>query len=251
MIPHAPRLAVEDLHARYRDREVLRGIRVRHSGGALVAVVGPNAAGKTTLLRCLAGLLRPTRGAVYLDDRPVHRLPARIRARRIAYVPQRPGLYAPYTVRETVALGRYAAGPDPSAVDTALAQTGLLELAGRRWSELSAGQQQRAVIARALAQLGGPGLLLLDEPTAALDLRHALDTLQVLRARTRSGTLVVATIHDLNLAAAFAQEIWLLDAGRLVYAGPADEALRPRRLAAVFQVGFRHRRCLVPVLPEI
>ncbi len=241
------RLAVEALHVAFDGRPALSGVEVRAAAGRLIAVVGPNAAGKSTLLRCIAGLLSPTRGRVRIDGRPVDRLSARRRAAEIAYVPQRPSLAAPYSVRETVALGRYALPSTRAAVDAALEAMQLRALADRRWDTLSAGQQQRVVIARALAQLDRPGLLILDEPTAALDLRHGLHALALLRTRAEAGHLVLAALHDLNLAAAYAHEAWLLDGGHLVEAGPAEQVLRPARLEPVFGVRFtRHGPCLFP-----
>ncbi len=246
---NTPRLTVHALDFAYGRRTVLRDLELEASGGQLVALVGPNAAGKSTLLRCLAGLATPTGGGAVLDGRPIHRLGRRARARRIAYVAQRPEVTAAYPVEELVALARYATGPAPRRVREALEAMALSELRARPWHTLSAGQQQRVAVARALAQLDEPGLLVLDEPIASMDLPHALLTLHRLRAAAAAGHLVVTALHDLSLTAAFADTAWLLDHGRVAAAGPAAQVLRPEMLEVVFGVPFqRHGPCLFPVL---
>ncbi len=226
---------------------VLRGVSAEFAAGALTAVVGPNGAGKSTLLRLLLGVLEPTGGACTLDGAPTGGLGAGARARRVAYIAQRPAATG-YTVRETVAMGRHALGTDDGAVARALTDAGVADLAGHATEALSAGQLQRVSLARALAQLAGPEgeaggaagkVLLADEPAAALDPRHAIAALSLLRAEARRGVAVVVVLHDLTLAARFADRALVLGGdGTLAACGPAAEALAPARLEAVFGVAF-------------
>ncbi|MBI4495255.1 MAG: ABC transporter ATP-binding protein [Chloroflexi bacterium] len=211
------------------------------AAGELVGVLGPNGSGKTTLLRLAAGTLRPRRGSVLLDGREVCSLPRAEVARRLAVVPQESRLPFAYTVREVVSLGRtpYAhllAGPtraDRQAVETALELAGLVDLADRSFGELSGGERQRAILAMALAQQ--PRLLLLDEPTAHLDIAYQLDLLERLRGLNRTmGLTIVATTHDLNLAALIFDRLVLVQGGRIAADGPAAEVLVPERIQATF-----------------
>ncbi len=221
--------------------EVLRGVTFSVRPGEAVALVGPNGAGKTTLLRALAGLV-PHGGQVHLDGWPAARMAPRERARRVALVRQQTALGVDFTVREVVAMGRaphvgWAArlgAADAAAVDAALAATDLVALAGRSARRLSGGEQQRVALAQALAQ--DAPCLLLDEPTAHLDVRHQIDLLARARALADSGRTVVAALHDLDRAAAFARRMLVLHCGRLVADGPPESVLTPALLAAVFGV---------------
>ncbi len=230
---------VQDLHFGYGKRRVLTAISARAEPGRITAVLGPNAAGKSTLLRCLIGALQPQHGLVYIDDLPVHRSSARQLATRLAYVPQRPALSAAFSVKEVVELGRYALPPDPNRVDQALEQLALTELAQRPFPELSAGQQQRVMLARALAQLPPAGCLVLDEPMSAMDLRHVHRAMAILRKLTDSGASVIMVLHDLGLAASVADDIWLLRQGRLAAAGTKQQVLGLPRLEEVFGITFQ------------
>ena len=251
-------LATDLDHAYRRGTPVLAGVSLRIDPGELVAIVGPNGAGKTTLLRCLAGLLEPSRGRVTLDQRPVRPMPPGQRARRLAYLPQRPDVAMPLTVRQVVALGALATGAERDRLeraDAALERVGLLARAGEAFTVLSAGQQQRAALARVLAQLtpvdpAGRGeraeptpaqILLADEPVSAMDPRHAMQTLDLLRSLTRAlpplGVGIV--LHDLTLAARFADRVLVLDAqGRVAADAPPSDALAPGLLEPVFGVAF-------------
>jgi iron complex transport system ATP-binding protein len=201
------------------------------------AIVGPNGAGKSTLLRCVAGVLKHD-GAVLVDGNGVESLSARERAREIGYAPQVPVLPEAVTVGEYVMLGRtpyrsLLVGPrrqDREVVREALQRLDLGPLAGRALRTLSGGERQRAVLARALAQQ--PRLLLLDEPTAALDLGHAQVVLELLdELRREQGITVVTTIHDLVLAAQYADQLVLLAAGRVVGAGRPRDVLTSETLS--------------------
>ncbi len=231
-------LAAQRLSHRYGAIRSLEDVSAEARPGRITAIIGPNAAGKSTLLRCLFGALRPSSGQALLDGAPVHRIRARLVARRVAYVAQRPTVAAAFSVRQVVELGRYALPPSRRRVDEALARLDLAEVADRPFPALSAGQQQRAGLARAVGQLAPDGHLLLDEPTSALDLRHVRDAMRLLRELASGGATVLVSLHDLALAASVADDCWLLDAGRLVAAGPAAEVMEIGRLRAVFGVEF-------------
>lgn len=229
---------IRDLGHVFGRVRALWGLRAAAAPGRITAVIGPNAAGKTTLLRCVIGALRPTEGRALIDGEPAHRLRTAQLARRIAYVPQRSTVSAAFSVREVVALGRYALPTNRSRIETALEDLELVEIADRPYPALSVGQQQRATLARAVAQLEADGHLVLDEPTSAMDLRHVRQALAVVRRLADEGACVLVAIHDLTLAAAIADDCWMLDEGRLVAAGPTPEVMQIDRLTDVFGVGF-------------
>ena len=245
--PAPPAFEAADLGVRLgggSGRDALAGVTFAVAAGEAVALVGPNGAGKTTLLRALAGLV-PHTGAARLGGEAVRTMDPRARARRVALVRQQPALGVDFTVRELVALGRaphagWAArlGPaDLAAVDAALAAADLTGLAERSVRRLSGGEQQRVGLAQALAQ--DTPALLLDEPTAHLDVRHQIDLLARARALADSGRTVVAALHDLDRAAAFAGRMLVLHAGRLVADGPPADVLTAALLADVFGVRAR------------
>lgn len=247
-------LTVDRLSVRFGTIDALRDVSVAIEPQRMTVVIGPNAAGKSTLLRCLAGALRPMSGSVRLDGQPAHRIPARALARRMAYVSQRPTVAAAFTVREVVELGRYALPRDTDAVNTVMREMELVELADRVVPTLSVGQQQRVAVARALAQLQRGGVLALDEPTAAMDMKHALRCIAQLRARAADGATVIMSVHDLTHAAALADDVLLLGDGRLVAHGPVDQVMTPQTLNGVFDVPFEWSqrsdgsRVLLPLL---
>lgn len=219
---------------------VVEDVSAQAMPGRITAIIGPNAVGKSTLLRLMAGLLAPDRGRVRLGEVDVHRLDARQRAARLAYVPQRPRVDAPFTIREVVALGRYALAPSPEAVSVALEQCGLADKADQLFNTLSVGQQQRTALARALAQVHGRpnAAMLLDEPTSALDPRHVQQTSRVLRESAKAGRIVIVILHDLILARSLSDEAWIMHEGRLVAAGPTQEVCEPALLGKVYGVRF-------------
>ena len=209
--------------------------------GELAILVGPNGAGKTTLVRALAGLL-PAEGAIALEGRPLAEFSAREQARRIAYLPQGNVFHWPMPVASVVALGRYPhADPfspptpdDQAAVERALAATETIAFAERAVTTLSGGERARVALARALTTQAT--ILLADEPTVSLDARHQLTVMQLLRAAARGGSAVLAVVHDLSLAARFADRVIVMAGGRIVAKGNAREALSAERIAAVFGV---------------
>ncbi|MCB5174844.1 MULTISPECIES: ABC transporter ATP-binding protein [Microvirga] len=236
------RLQARSLSVDLGRRRALSAIDLTLESGRFTVIVGPNGAGKTTLLRSLAGLLAPAEGTVTLDGAPVARLRAADRARAIAYLPQSGTVAWPLPVRAVVALGRLPHGEEPDAlpaagreaVAQAMAAADLAGFEDRPATELSGGERARVLLARALATKAP--VLLADEPVAALDPRHELVVLEVLRAQARAGAMVVAIMHNLTLAARFADEIVLLDRGRLEAHAPPEEVLTEARLAASFGI---------------
>ncbi|MBW3582160.1 MAG: ABC transporter ATP-binding protein [Euryarchaeota archaeon] len=228
--------------ARLGRTEVLHDVSVEVPEGALFAVVGPNGAGKSTLLRTAAALVRPSGGIVMHDGVDLVRLSRRERALRVGHVPQTPHLDHPFSVREVVAMGRYAhlgpfRGPvatDVAAVDAALAATRLAPHADRPVTRLSGGERQRVLLARALAQ--DPAVLLLDEPVANLDLGQAHRVLGLMRDRASAGKTVIVVLHDLELASRVADHVALLSAGRVLSTGPPAEVLTAENVSAAFGV---------------
>lgn len=231
---------VRDLVVRLGGREILRGVDLEVERGEWIALVGPNGAGKTTLLRAIAGLV-PASGSVELDERPIRGLGRSELARLLAVVPQEPATPPWMTVGEYVLLGRTPhLGPfaregvrDREVAAEALFRLDLAGLAERRLGTLSGGEKQRVVVARALAQEAR--IVLLDEPTASLDIGHqqqALDLLDALRAE--SGLTLVAAMHDLTLAAQYADRVVLLAGGRVAADGPPADVLTGAVIAEHF-----------------
>ncbi|RHH22516.1 ABC transporter ATP-binding protein [Desulfovibrio legallii] len=237
----APLLAVTDLVAGYGRRPVLQGLTFCLRAGECAALLGPNGSGKTTLLRALSGVLAPWSGEVRLADRPLASLRPRERARRVAVVPQRGPCPEDLTAREMVLLGRYAHlspwgwyGPgDHRAADCALAATDTTGLAHRRLHELSGGELQRVLLARALAQESP--LLLLDELAAGLDLARMTGLFDLLERRRAAGACVLMAVHDCNLAALYATRLLGLREGRLTFDGPVRQVFTEENLSALYQ----------------
>jgi iron complex transport system ATP-binding protein len=211
--------------------------------GGIVGILGPNGSGKTTLLRLLCGMRRPTSGDVLLDGVPLNRLSRRVIARRVAVVPQETQLAFEYTVLEMVLMGRHPhlqlfqlEGPDDFVVvRDALDATGTRHLEHRRFSTLSGGEKQRVVIAAALAQASD--ILLLDEPTASLDLGYQLEVATLLaRLNRERGVTIAISTHDLNLAASVCQQLVLLRAGRVIASGATLDVLTPDNIKRLYDV---------------
>jgi iron complex transport system ATP-binding protein len=213
------------------------------------AVIGPNGSGKSTFLRLLVGTLRPSRGRADLGGRPVGEWSRTELAQAVGVVPQHEEITFPLTVRELVAMGRYphlgplrpAGAADHEAVELALEQCDVARFAERDFNTLSGGERQRVRLARALAQ--EPRALVLDEPTLALDVRHEMEIFELVRELAAAGVTVLMSTHHLNLAARYADALLLLDAGKLVANGTAEEVLRLDRLRAVYRwplIGTRH-----------
>ncbi len=213
-------------------RQTLTRVNAAIGAGNFCAIIGPNGSGKTTLLRLLLGALRPDAGTVHFAGKPVHTWPRRSFARRVGVVTQVEEMPFPLTVRELVSMGRYPhlgawrrpARADEMAIETAMERCGMSEFAGRPIDRLSGGERQRARIARALAQ--EPETLVLDEPTASLDIAHEMTIFELLGAFSRhDGTTVVVVTHHLNLAARYADTLLMLDRGTVIADGPPAEVL--------------------------
>ncbi|MFA9478422.1 ABC transporter ATP-binding protein [Phycisphaerales bacterium AB-hyl4] len=235
----ATALAVRDVQFRYRANgpTVVDNVSATLAPGKVTCLLGPNAAGKSTLVKLMLGQLEPLAGAITVAGEPVASLPAARRARWLSYVPQRGGVQFAFTVREVVAMGRFAAGTSSAgqAIDAALIDCDLLDVADRVFAELSGGQQQRVLIARAMAQSTGEGrAMLLDEPGSHLDLRHLHALMQLMRRQAKRGLAVLVVLHDLNLAARYADAVWLMDHGKMVAEGPWHAVLRPDVLTPVY-----------------
>ena len=234
-------LQAQSVSVRLGGAPVVTNVSLELRTDELVALVGPNGAGKTTLVRALAGLL-PFDGSVTIDDRALAAVPPRERARRIAYLPQGNVFHWPLPVADVVALGRTPhADPfsrvtddDRAAVAQALQATATEAFAARPVTSLSGGERARVALARALATQAA--VLLADEPTVSLDPRHQLVVMGLLRDAARAGGAVLAVVHDLTLAARFADRVLVMDQGRIVADAAPDEALTAERIAQVFGV---------------
>jgi len=248
--------------AYHGSEPVLRDVTLTLEPGRVTAIIGPNGSGKTTLLRLFLGLLRPGSGRVTLDGRDVGKIGAADRSAQLAYVPQQTTVAFAYTAAQVTELGRHRCTTDRAhnrkAALEALARVDLAHRADVLFAELSAGQQQRVTLARALCQLDTPAktgltrVLLADEPTSAMDPKHAIAAMSVFRKLAENGFAVAMVLHDLNLADHYADDAGVLDAtGRLVASGPVRTTLEPAVLSRVFDVPFIRigdvrRQVLVP-----
>jgi iron complex transport system ATP-binding protein len=230
----------------YGDRQVVSDFNLTIPPGKLTVIVGANACGKSTVLRGMARLLAPTRGAVYLDGKPIHTMPTREVATILGVLPQSPVAPDAIVVADLVGRGRYPhqgwfrrwTPEDDAAVAEALRATDTLELADRPVDELSGGQRQRVWIAMALAQQ--TDLLLLDEPTTFLDINHQVEVLDLLTDLVRNnGRTIVVVLHDLNLACRYADHIVAMKAGRLVAEGKPSEVMTEAIVAEIFGMASR------------
>jgi len=237
---------------------VVRNVSCQIFPGTVTAILGPNGAGKSTLLRLLAGLLTPSKGHILIHGKPLESLGLRARARTLAYVAQRPDMAFAFSVREVVALGRYASGDavapaGAAAIAYALAKFDLTRHANDPFATLSAGQQQRVSLARAAAQLyvdphihdkiplsnHSRHVLLCDEPVAAMDPRYALSSMQILRETSAGGAAVVVVLHDVALALAIASHVILLACdGSVAASGPTNSVLTAQNLEKLFGIPF-------------
>ncbi|AZG44061.1 heme ABC transporter ATP-binding protein [Gordonia insulae] len=219
-------------------REVVHDVSLQVEPGSLLALVGPNGCGKSTLLSVLAGLRRPDHGSVRIDDRLVAKASSRDLARLRSFVTQHNRTDTPFTVAEVVEMGRFPwlrtpqAVDSPAIIDTAIRACDLTDITHRAFAQLSGGQQARVSIARALAQRAP--VMLLDEPTAALDIHHQESVLDILRVARDDGAAVLLVVHDLSLAAAYADQVALMKDGRLLAHGPTRDVLTADLLSETY-----------------
>lgn len=248
----AVRLVTEQLTLAYRaDRPVVTGLDLGIPPGQVTAIIGANGSGKSTVLKALARLLRPTAGTVLLDGNDIHSMPTRDVARQLGLLPQGPVTPDGITVADLVRRGRLPhtsvfrqwSAADQHAVDRALATTGMTGLAAEQVDSLSGGQRQRAWLALTVAQ--DTPFLLLDEPTTFLDVAHQLDVLELVRDLHAAGKTVVMVLHDVNQAARYCDHLVAMRDGRVIAAGPPSDVLTPELLADVFGV-----RCRVLIDPD-
>jgi iron complex transport system ATP-binding protein len=250
-----PAYDVRALEATLGGRRVLGPLDLTIPHGSFLGILGPNGSGKTTLLRALAGGLRPSVGEVLLKQRPLVEYRVSELACLVGVVPQTFSLDFSFTVREMVAMGRYAhsnAGQtaDSSAVAAALDSTGMTSLAERLVTELSGGERQRALIAQTIAQ--ETPIVLLDEPLNNLDLNHQLEVMQLLTRLHAGGRTIVVVLHDLNMAAQYCDELLLLDHGKVAAQGAPGDILDPGKILEVFKIRVAvhregHRPYLTPL----
>ena len=245
-MPDVAVLKAHDLTLTYGQRRVVDGLNISLPEGRVTMIVGANACGKSTLLRGLSRLLKPAAGVVALDGKDIHTCPARELARTLGLLPQHPTAPDGITVRDLVGRGRYPhrgffrswSAKDDAAVQRALEATGTLELAGRDVDELSGGQRQRVWIAMALAQ--ETDVLLLDEPTTFLDLAHQVEVLDLVTDLNRArGTTVAIVLHDLNLAARYADHIIAMKDGAVAAMGSPAEVVTEDLVRDVFRLESR------------
>lgn len=236
-------LEIENLSVSYGPRRVLSNVSLTLAPGQILTLIGPNGAGKSTLVRALAGIVTPAAGSIRVNGRDIARLDSMERARLMAFVPQALQLPPAFTAWETVLLGRtphlnwlgQTSPQDEQIVRQSMQRTRTIELAGRRVGELSGGEQQRLLLARALAQ--ATPILVMDEPTAHLDLHYQISLLDQVRTLARQDHLaVLMVLHDLNLAARYADRVALLVEGRLQAAGLPAEVLTSPLLSQAYKV---------------
>lgn len=239
--------ALTDVGMRYGESTVLQGVTLNLYAREAVSIVGPNGAGKSTLLQILAGLLPEHIGSCRLHHAEVNRWPRRDFARAVGFIPQSIHMEFPFTVEEVVAMGRHAHATgvfetpeDWSAIEDAMRLADCASFRQRDFRSLSGGERQRVILASALAQK--PCILLLDEPTTWLDLRHQVEIHRVLAGLREEGLLVVMVTHDLNLAAGFADRVLVLHRGRVAADGSPEEIFSEAMLESIFEVKAAVRR---------
>ena len=239
----------------YRNHTVLEGLNMTFRKGKLHAIVGANGAGKSTLIKLLAGLLEPSQGTIEFAGKELSHFSDKARARSIAYMAQEVVIPGSFTAGEVVAMARYAhqntkqAAVDESAIQTAMLRTHTLQLFHQKIGEISGGEKSRVLLARALAQ--DTQVLLLDEVTAPLDITHQLAVMEELRAWLDEDKTIVMVLHDINLAARYADEIWMLSEGRVYAHGEPEELITRENIQAVYEVDCLIDRNIVTDTPVI
>lgn len=239
-------LEVKDLCCGYDGIDVVKGVDFSIGRGKNLCIVGPNGCGKSTLLKSIANLLE-YRGSITLDSKEVKKLSRKELAKKVALMSQSSTIHFPYTVYETVSLGRYAhlkgvfaqlTKDDYEIIDRSLENAGVLDIKNKLISELSGGQLQRVYLARAFAQ--DPEVILLDEPTNHLDLKCQIEILEYLNKWTKENDkIVVAVLHDLNLVQAFGEDVVIIDEGKIVSEGPPSIVFKDEKLEDVYGIDVK------------
>ncbi len=236
-------LKIKDLTYSYGTNEVLNNINISVSDGEFIAVIGPNGAGKSTLIKIIDGIIRPECDSIFLNDRSIVEIPRKELAGSIAYLPQESKFTFTYTVREVVLMGRFPyleAGwaylpEDLRVVKSVMEMMEISHFSQRNFNELSGGEKQRVLIASALAQ--EPRIILLDEPTTALDLRHQISIFEILKKlRKEQNITIIVVTHDINLAAQFCERIILMKSGQVIRDGVPENVLKFQVLQETFGV---------------
>jgi iron complex transport system ATP-binding protein len=235
------RLKVKDVEFRYASVPILKNICIELAASEMLGVVGPNGAGKSTLLRCIDRILKPQRGSILLDEREIKKMSMIELAKKLGYIPQSTAQVFPATVFDTVLLGRrphvgWRSGEkDRKKVLKALRMLNIEKFAMRDINELSGGQQQKVFIARALTQ--EPDVLLFDEPTSNLDIKHQLEVMEIIKNIVREKEIsAIMAIHDLNLASRYADRIIMMNGGEIFSAGDSVSVLTPESIKQVYGV---------------
>ena len=233
---------IEGIRFKYNGVDILKNMSLKIAKGKVTGIIGPNGSGKTTLLKCMNRILSPYKGAISLEEKNLKRYSLNEIAKTVGYVPQSEGRAFPTTVFETIMMGRKPhirwaqSKRDLDRVSEVIELLGLDDISHRNINKLSGGQRQKVVIGRALAQ--EPKILLLDEPTANLDIRHELEVMDIIRDQSKYGVTVLMSVHDLNLAARYCDNILMLKRGR-IYAAGGREVLNPKNIRAVYGINVK------------
>ncbi|MEL4306255.1 heme ABC transporter ATP-binding protein [Methanococcoides sp. LMO-2] len=233
-------LEVRDIVVNYGDRQILNEVALHAEPGQFVGIIGPNGSGKTTLVKTINRIIRPNSGTITIDGRDIENMDSIEIAKNIAMVSQVISINFEFTVEDVVLMGRtpYIKGgethEDIEIVHNAMKKTKILHLKDRFVTQLSGGELQKVIIARALAQ--GPKILLLDEPTSHLDITNQIDILNLVKDASRKGMLVIAVVHDLNLAAYYCDRICLIRDGDIISTGSPEEVLTPANIKETYNI---------------
>ncbi|MFW5987776.1 MAG: ABC transporter ATP-binding protein [Methanohalophilus sp.] len=233
------KINIEGLEFSYNGHPTLKNMNVMVNKGEFLSIIGPNGSGKTTLLKCINKILEPKKGSIYIDNRNLEEFHRKDIAKQVGYIPQAERGTFPSTVFDTVLMGRkphmnwMPGAKDLEVVSDVMDVLELNDIAMKNINELSGGQRQKVIIARALAQQ--PEILLLDEPTSSLDLKHQLEVLDITQKQTLSGVSVIMTVHDLNLAARYSDKIIMMKEGEIFHGG-GIEILTPENIEPVYEV---------------
>jgi iron complex transport system ATP-binding protein len=247
-------IEVKGIKLYYKSIKALDGVSLNVKNGEVLSIIGPNGAGKSTLLRVINGVLKPHMGIVLIDKKPIHNLKSIEIAKKIGYVPQRLRATGMLTVYDFVMTGRrphinfIPTKEDEDKVYEILKNIGLLDFADRVLEELSGGELQRVMIARALA--GEPEVILFDEPTSNLDLRYQIEVLNLIRSLSSKGLIVIMALHDLTQAYRVSDKIIMLNSGKVIAAGSPDEVLNPELISKVYGIPviiIKEHKIIVPL----